>query len=190
MPELAHKRQLTSTVYGAPLMTPTTDFDVCIRLSMFELCETGDWHIFLNPPERARAETGGAGQKVFKRREFPGFARVNKVTPTSLGYPLSVFNNNCALKHKTTMGLTVLRVRGDPYTITQSNDRDYGLSRGVINSKLVRSDCAATNGVRREHDGLPVARVCLKVTFLERVKSQKNGTHTCYGLHTTGFHDA
>ena len=184
MPEPAHKRQLTSTVYAAPLMTPATDLGLSICLSMFELRETGDWNIFLGPLERARAETGGAGQKVFKQREFPGFARVNKVTPASLGYPLSVFNNNSALKHKTTMGLTVLRVRGDPYTITQSNDRDYGLSRGVINSKLVRSDCAATNGVRREHDGLPVACVCLKVTFLERVKSQKKwNTHMLWTTH-------
>jgi len=54
--------------------------------------ETGDWDIFLGSPERARAETGGADQWVLKRRELPGFARVNKVTSASLGYPLSVFN--------------------------------------------------------------------------------------------------
>ena len=50
------------------------------RLSMFELRETGDWHIFLGPPERARAdsETGGADQWVFKRRECPGFAGLIK----------------------------------------------------------------------------------------------------------------
>jgi len=30
---------------------------------------TGDWDIFLGPPERARAETGGADQWVLKRRE-------------------------------------------------------------------------------------------------------------------------
>ena len=29
---------------------------------------------------------------------FPGVARVNKVTPVSLGYPLSVFNKNSTLK--------------------------------------------------------------------------------------------
>ena len=29
---------------------------------------------------------------VLKRRELPGFARVNKVTSASLGYPLLVFN--------------------------------------------------------------------------------------------------
>ena len=29
-------------------------------------------------PERARAETGGADQRVLKRREFPGFAIVNE----------------------------------------------------------------------------------------------------------------
>ena len=100
MPVLAHKRQLTSTVYAAPLMTPTTALGLSIRLSMFELRETGDWDIFLGPPggERARAETGGADQWVLKRRELPGFARVNKVTSASLGYPLSVFNKNSTLK--------------------------------------------------------------------------------------------
>ena len=63
-----------------------------IRLFMFELRETGDWDIFLGPPERARTETGGTDQWVLKRRKCSGFARVNKVTSTSLGYPLSVFN--------------------------------------------------------------------------------------------------
>ena len=45
-------------------MTPTTDLGLSIRLSMFELRETGDWDIFLDPPERARAETGGPNQWV------------------------------------------------------------------------------------------------------------------------------
>ena len=98
MPEPAHKRQLISTVYATPLMTPTTDLGLYIRLSMFELRETGNWVIFLGPPERARAEIGGADQWVLKRRELSGFARVNKVTSTSLGYPLSVFNKNFTLK--------------------------------------------------------------------------------------------
>jgi len=79
-------------------MTPTTDLGLSIRLSMFELRETGDWDILLGPPERARAETGGTDQWVLKRREYSGFARVNKVTSTSLGYPLSVFNKNSTLK--------------------------------------------------------------------------------------------
>jgi len=61
MPELnPTKRWLTWTVYATPLMTPTT----APCFSMFELRETGDWDIFLNPPERARAETGGADQWV------------------------------------------------------------------------------------------------------------------------------
>jgi len=91
MPDPAHKRQLILTVYATPLMTPTTALHrrLSIRLSMFELRETGDWDIFL--PERARAETGGADQWELKRRECSGFARVNKVTSASLGYPLSVF---------------------------------------------------------------------------------------------------
>jgi len=62
-------------------MTSTTDLGLSIRLSMFELRETGDCHIFLGPPERARAVTGGADQWVLKRRELPGFAKVNKVLP-------------------------------------------------------------------------------------------------------------
>ena len=85
MPEPAHKRQLTVTVYATPLMTPTTALGLSIRLSIFELRETGDWDIFLGPSERARAETGGADQWVLKRRECSGLARVNKVTSASLG---------------------------------------------------------------------------------------------------------
>jgi len=54
--------------------------------------------LFLGPPERARAETGGADQWVLKRRELPGFVRVNQVTSASLGYPPSVFNKNSTLK--------------------------------------------------------------------------------------------
>ena len=98
MSKPAHKRQLISTVYATPLMTPTTALGLSIRLSMFELSETGDWDIFLGPPERARAETGGADQLVLKQRECSGLARVNKVTSASLGYPLSVFNKNSTLK--------------------------------------------------------------------------------------------
>jgi len=79
-------------------MTPTTALGLSIRLSMFELRETGDWDIFLGPPERARAETGGTDQWVLKRRELSGFARVNQVTSASLRYPLSVFNKNSTLK--------------------------------------------------------------------------------------------
>ena len=45
-------------------MTPTTELNLSIRLSMFELRETGDWDIFLGPPEQARAETGEANQWV------------------------------------------------------------------------------------------------------------------------------
>jgi len=62
MPEPTHKRQLISTVYATPLMTHATDLGLSIGLSMFELRETCEWDIFLGPPERARAETGGADQ--------------------------------------------------------------------------------------------------------------------------------
>ena len=85
MTEPAHKRQLTSTVYATPLMTPTTALGLSIRLSIFELRETGDWDIFLGPPEQARAKTGGADPWVLKRRECSGVVRVNKVTSASLG---------------------------------------------------------------------------------------------------------
>jgi len=78
MPETAHKRQLTLTIYATPLMTPTTALGLSIRLSMFELRETGDWDIFLGRPERARAETSEADQWVLKQRELPGFAIVNE----------------------------------------------------------------------------------------------------------------
>jgi len=60
---------------------------------------TGDWDLFLGPLEWARAETGGTDQWVLYRRGFPEVVRVNKVTPVSLGYPLSVFNKNSTLKH-------------------------------------------------------------------------------------------
>jgi len=79
-------------------MTPTTALGLSIRFSMFELRETGDWDIFLGPPERARAETGRADQSVLKRREPPGFAMVNKVTSASPECPLSVFSENFTLK--------------------------------------------------------------------------------------------
>jgi len=62
MQETAYKKQVISTVYATPLMTPTTDLGLSIRIFMFELRETGDWDTFLGPPERARAETGGAYQ--------------------------------------------------------------------------------------------------------------------------------
>ena len=81
-------------------MTPTTDLGLSIRLSMFELRETGDWDIFIGPLERARAEIGGADLWVLKRRECLGLARVNQVTSASLRYPLSVFNKNSTLKDR------------------------------------------------------------------------------------------
>jgi len=79
MPEPAHcdKRKLTLTVYATPLMTPTTDLGLFMSVYWFELLETGDWDIFLGPPERERAENGGADQWGLKRREVPGFVIVN-----------------------------------------------------------------------------------------------------------------
>jgi len=43
---------------------PYYGLGLSIRLSIFELRETGDWDIFLGSPERARAETGGPNQWV------------------------------------------------------------------------------------------------------------------------------
>jgi len=59
-------------------MIPTTDLGLSIRLPMFELRDTGDRDIFLGPPERAKAESGGADQRVIKRRELPGFDIVDE----------------------------------------------------------------------------------------------------------------
>ena len=42
MPEPAHKRQLTLTVFATPLMTPTMALGLSTCFSMFELRETGD----------------------------------------------------------------------------------------------------------------------------------------------------
>jgi len=58
---------------------------------MSELRKTGDWDIFLGPPERARAGPGGADQWVLKRREFPGFAIVNKKNARFPGIPTISF---------------------------------------------------------------------------------------------------
>ena len=92
MSETAYKRQLILTVYATPLMTSTTALGLSIRISMFKLCKTGDWDIFLGPPERTRPETGGADQWVLKRRECSGFARVNKVTSSGIpGIPTISF---------------------------------------------------------------------------------------------------
>jgi len=87
-------------------MTPTMALGLSIRLSMFELRETGDWDIFLGPLEQARAETGGSDQWVLKRREYSGF-KGNKVTSPSLGYPLSVFNKNSTLNTHTQLKVGV-----------------------------------------------------------------------------------
>jgi len=58
---------------------------------MFELRETGDWDIFLGPPERARVETGGADQWVLKRRELREFAIVNEQNAHIPGIPTVSF---------------------------------------------------------------------------------------------------
>jgi len=90
-------------------MTSTTDLGLSIRLSMFELRETGDWGIFLGPPlaERARAVTGGADQWVLKRREFPKFAKVNKVLPhpwdTHYQFSIKLYSQKCRRFGKKTM---------------------------------------------------------------------------------------
>ena len=98
MLELAHKKQLTSTVYATPLTTLTTALGLSIRVSMFGyitlLTGTSSACGVQGRLERARAETVGAEQRVLKRREFPGVVRVNEISSACLGYPLSVFNKN------------------------------------------------------------------------------------------------
>jgi len=72
--------------------------------------------------ERARAETGGADQRVLKWREFQVFVRMINVNSASLGCPLSVFNE----------------------TLLQP---DFFRKRGVFNeswfSKFAKLDCLA-----------------------------------------------
>jgi len=46
--------------HATPLMALTTDLGLSIRVSLFELRETGDWDLFLGPLELARAKIGGA----------------------------------------------------------------------------------------------------------------------------------
>ena len=52
----AHKRQLTSTVYATPLMTPTTDLGLSIRLSMFRVAR--DWWLGHLPRSPGTGEGG------------------------------------------------------------------------------------------------------------------------------------
>ena len=74
-------------------MTPTTDLGLSIRLSMFELRETGDWDIFLGPPERARTETGGANQWV----KAKGMLRVCQGEQSILTHSLTTHVFFCVL---------------------------------------------------------------------------------------------
>ena len=83
------------------MTTPTTALGLFIRVSMFKLRETGDWDIFLGPREWARAETGGAGKGMMKWRECPVLAVFIQIAPTSLGYPLPVFNKKLYSHTKT-----------------------------------------------------------------------------------------
>ena len=62
MPEPAHTRQPTSTVYATPLLTPTTALCLSIRLSVFELREIDDWDIF-----RARGKWRGFSPRAAAR---------------------------------------------------------------------------------------------------------------------------
>jgi len=47
---------------------------------------------------------------VARGRGFPGVARVNKVTPVSLGYPLSVFNKNSTVKERWAISLVMVAI--------------------------------------------------------------------------------
>jgi len=118
-------------------MTPTTALGLSIRLSMFELRETGDWDVFPGPPERARAETGGADQWVLKQRECSGFARVNKVTSASLGYPLSVFNKNSTLKKTRTSNTTAHPAKSCLEEQLADDPRELETSRDYNNFDLM-----------------------------------------------------
>ena len=90
--------------FGFPVFDSNTGSFLWFCLSLHIQFGHKPWIVFLSLhvwkcwdiifPERERAEIGGADQWVLKRRECSGFARVNKVTSASLGYPLSVFNKN------------------------------------------------------------------------------------------------
>jgi len=60
-------------VYAAPLMTPTTDLGLSIRLFMSDLSEAGDLDIILGLLEQAWSWPVG-----LKTKGFPGFAIVNE----------------------------------------------------------------------------------------------------------------
>jgi len=69
-------------------------FDKCMCHVCNDVCGVcgEDWQVG-HSEDKSKAD-----QWVLKRRECSGFARVNKVTSASLGYPLSVFNKNSTLK--------------------------------------------------------------------------------------------
>ena len=92
------KRRLTWTVYTTPLMTVTTHLGLSIRVSMFELRETGG--------TSSQVPWNGQGRRLVELKEGcygEGNHQVPRdchclATPVSLGYPLSFFNKNSTLK--------------------------------------------------------------------------------------------
>ena len=78
---------------------------------------------------------------MLKRRECSGFARVNKVTSASLGYPLSVFNKNSTVTlkepaHKTNKRQLTSTVNATPL---MTSTTDLGLSIRVSMLELRES---------------------------------------------------
>ena len=64
-----------STLTAPPLMTPNTALGLSIRLSMFELRETGDWELF------RRSGSGGVGgeEKLGYQEEEEGSRKFRKI---------------------------------------------------------------------------------------------------------------
>ena len=105
MPEPAHKRQRTPSVYATPLMIPTTALGLSIRLSMFELRETGDRGHLPRSPGTGEGGDWWSWPMGVKAKGTPrGCHREWNKTPASLWYPQSVFNKNSTL-NSTHIGL-------------------------------------------------------------------------------------
>jgi len=85
MPEPAHKRQLTSTIYATSLMTPTTALGLSTRLSMFELRETGDWDIFQAHGKRRVFSPGAAARHSLPARAYSDSPRTFPPITCNLG---------------------------------------------------------------------------------------------------------
>jgi len=68
----------SASVVGSCYTIPGTTFSYYISFSTTSRATGNRTVISTNPPERMKAETGGADQWVLKRRELPGFVIVDE----------------------------------------------------------------------------------------------------------------